>query len=213
MKKIGSESITKAIQEMEKDDTSIGAEPGKIGLPSPIIYVETDRFERLPETSEPSELQPIPKLSNAPGLRSLRSATAHHLADLMMSTYRGESEGPVPSREGIHHLRIACFETIQSLSPATSDQIGEVIEMMRAVYPSAARSERQVEMLIEVWMGVFADWPADILRVACRAWWMSSESFFPAPGQLVPFGERILRHRQLLARRAQQLSDIMGWGL
>ena len=125
------------------------------------------------------------------GLTLLQSDTAANLASKTMTA---EERAAL-----IWTARAVCG----SLTPAKPEEIALEIEALALHYPAFNRTAQESRVANAHWLDDLADWPADLVREACRRWRNSSERYFPTPGQLKAMAASELAGRRIYEDRAR----------
>ena len=131
------------------------------------------------------------------GLRLLQSGTAAKLATRTMTA---EDRAAL-----IWTARAVCG----SLTPAKPEEIAMEIEALALHYPAFNRTPQESRMANAHWLDDLADWPADLVREACRRWRNSAERYFPTPGQLKALASDELSARRVLEDRAREFLQLL----
>jgi hypothetical protein len=96
-----------------------------------------------------------------------------------------------------------------SLTPAKPEEIAMEIEALALHYPAFNRTPQESRMANAHWLDDLADWPADLVREACRRWRNSAERYFPTPGQLKALASDELSARRVLEDRAREFLQLV----
>lgn len=131
------------------------------------------------------------------GLKLLQSGTAAKLATRTMTA---EDRAAL-----IWTARAVCG----SLTPAKPEEIAMEIEALALHYPAFNRTPQESRMANAHWLDDLADWPADLVREACRRWRNSAERYFPTPGQLKALASDELSARRVLEDRAREFLQLV----
>ena len=145
---------------------------------------------RLPP---PTADEPIPTIAGTHGLTLLRSAP---VSSLIQS-----------QSEDLEAMKETALAICASLTPPRDEVIALEIESLSLHYPAMSRTRAESQLVIRHWLADLADIPADLIVEACRLWRNSAERFFPTPGQLKALVEPMLKHRQALAKRANDFLE------
>lgn len=146
------------------------------------------RLEPLP-IRPPTPDAPIPMLDGAPGLTLLMSASAATLAMTVK-----EEETPM--------LVSTCHAVLASVKPASTLEIGAVLEGLALHFPQFRRTDGENRIAIRHWAEDLEGWPLDLVVEAARLWRNSAAERFPTPGQFKKQMETVLAFRRTLGRRA-----------
>lgn len=131
------------------------------------------------------------------GLTLLRSATAQSLA---LMDLKAEDRATAIW---------AAKEVCASLTPAKPEEIALEIEALALHYPAFNRTTQESRVANAHWLEDLGDWPADLVREACRRWRNSAERYFPTPGQLKALAASELSARRVLEDRAREFLQLV----
>lgn len=80
-----------------------------------------------------------------------------------------------------------------------------LLESLSVMYPQQDRTEADDRIRARAWMTDLADYPADVIEAACVQWRRKDTPWMPTPGQLIALMDPIVKHRERLKRRADDL--------
>lgn len=140
---------------------------------------------KIPETT----VQPVVES----GLRFLPKSVARELAAL-------------PERDEVAR---ECIAVVRAEAPASPEAFAVTLERLALHYPENRLTPAEQKLLLKDWRRLMGHLPADILAAAADTYIMSSQRFFPTPGQLNAVAERLWQMRKLLAERARATLALM----
>jgi len=144
----------------------------------------------------PTQAEPIPALVGTRGLALLRSAVAKSLVTSL------KTDDLV---EAAHVAELI----LASLIVAKVAEVSDAYEGLALHFPHRKRKPNEDDMVIANWLTDLADMPADLLTEACRLYRIGGSDRFPTCGQLRATVQPMLTHRQVLAKRARALLDLL----
>lgn len=102
-------------------------------------------------------------------------------------------------------MQAARADICASLIPAEGREIAVLLESLSVMYPQQDRTEADDRIRARAWMTDLADYPADVIEAACVQWRRKDTPWMPTPGQLIALMDPIVKHRERLKRRADDL--------
>ena len=108
-------------------------------------------------------------------------------------------------------LSATCRAVLASLEPASTLEMGTVLEALALHFPQFRRTEGENRIAIRQWAEDLEGWPVDLIVEAGRLWRNSAAERFPTPGQFKAQMAGVLTFRQVLGRRAASyLAEVRG---